>query len=185
MEKEIKIAGKQVLADIRSGMTEPQLKAKYGLSSRGIVRLFDRLTDSRLIKPSELFDRYPTYKKVVDNVKGRKDPRARLTVPMLVYDIDSSAMGVVRDISMTGLRVAGLKANIGDMRTFQIPVDMFMNTDPLLVIVECAWVKRKENKSYQTAGFKIVKLSDRDASVLKSFMDFLILSNSGEWQTIG
>jgi hypothetical protein len=184
MEKEVRIVGKEVLADIRSGMTESQLKTKYRLSSRGIVRLFDRLADARLIETFELFERYPTYKQIVDNIRGRKSPRARLTVPMLVYDIDSSAIGVVRDLSITGLRVAGLKVNVGDKRTFQIPVDMFMNADPLLIIVECCWVRPKENKKYWTAGFKIVNLSERDASVLRTFIEFLVFSNSGEWQTM-
>jgi hypothetical protein len=184
MEKEIKIRGKEVLSDIRSGMTESQLRTKYSLSSRGLIRLFDRLVDKQLIETSELFQRYPSYRKAVDHLGQRKAPRARLTVPMLIYDIDSSAIGVVRDLSMTGLRVAGLKTKVGDRKTFQIPVDMFINNDPLLVIVECCWVKSREDKKYQLAGFKILNLSERDASVLKTFIEFLVFSHSGEWQAI-
>ena len=68
-------------------------------------------------------------------------PTWRVHVP--IYDIGSGAIGVLRDISETGLRVAGIESKVGQVKTFQIPIDMFMQADPLLIIAECKWVEIK------------------------------------------
>jgi len=185
MQQHKRINGKEVLADIRSGMTEFDLKAKYQLSSKGLEKLFRRLMDTRLIDRLELYQRFPVYKKSMESLGERSQPRARLSVPVLAYDINSSAIGVIRDISMNGLRIAGLKSQAGDVRTFQIPVDMFINTDPLLVIAKCRWMKLRDGMhKHAIAGFEVINISERDSSVLRTFLDFLLLSRSGEWQAL-
>ncbi len=108
-----------------------------------------------------------------------------LSVPLPVYDMDSSSFGVVRDISETGLCVAGIPSKVSEVKTFQIPIDSLMNADPLLLIAECRWVEEKGDKDkYFVAGFQLLDLSDVDRVALKSVMDLLLLSESGVWQTI-
>ena len=100
--------------------------------------------------------------------------------------MEASATGILRDISEKGLRVAGIESSVGQVKTLQIPIDMFMQTDPLLIIAECKWVETKgKNKRYPVAGFEIMDLSERDRKVLRDFMGLLVLGESGEWKTIG
>ena len=100
--------------------------------------------------------------------------------------MEASATGILRDISEKGLRVAGIGANVGQAKTFQIPIDMFMQTDPLLIVAECKWVEIKgKTKRHPVAGFEIMDLSDRDRKSIKDFMGLLVLGESGEWKTIG
>lgn len=51
------IKAKEVIADIRLGMTDFALTEKYDLSPRGFERLLDHLVDSGLIGERELEDR--------------------------------------------------------------------------------------------------------------------------------
>jgi len=53
----IRISGREVLADIRSGMDDAGLMEKYGLSSRGIIQLMGRLVSLGLLTPAELAER--------------------------------------------------------------------------------------------------------------------------------
>ena len=80
----------------------------------------------------------------------------------------------------------GLESNVGQVKTFQIPIDMFMQTDPLMILAECKWVETKGKvRRHSVAGFEIMDLSERDRKTLRDFMGMLVLSESGEWKTIG
>ena len=84
------------------------------------------------------------------------------------------------------MRVAGIDASVGQARTFQIPIDMFMQAEPLLIIAECKWAKPKGTlKEYVVAGFEIIDLPANDRNTLQNFMSFLLLSESGHWKTLG
>lgn len=180
-----KIPLKSVVDDIRSGMNDEYLMEKYGLPPRGLRALFKKLLEAQLIGHSELYKTSALYREKMDQIKKRRSPRADLSVPLAVYDVTLSSFGVVRDISETGLCVAGIPSEVGEVKTFQLPVDNFMNADPLLLIAECRWVEEKGEKAkYFVAGFELLDLSDADRTALKKVMDFLLLSNSGAWQTI-
>jgi hypothetical protein len=58
--------------------------------------------------------------------------------------------------------------------------------DPLSVVAECKWVEIKgRRKKYPVAGFEIIYLPAIDRNTLQDFISVLLLSESGEWQTIG
>ena len=38
--------------------------------------------------------------------------------------------------------MAWIESNVGQAKTFQIPIDTFMQTDPLLIVAECKWVEQ-------------------------------------------
>jgi len=179
------IHAKAVVSDIRSGLGDNGLMAKYGLSQRGLERLFKKLVALKLITPDELYRGSPLYQKRIDRIMSRLHPRADLGVRVPIYDVTTGNVGLVRDISERGLRVAGIAADVGDERAFQIPIDMFMHADPLLIIAECRWVTIKgKNRKYPVAGFELKDVSVADGKVLKEFIDFLLLSKSGEWQVL-
>lgn len=180
-----KIHARQVVEDVRGGITEQQFQEKYKLARDKVEKLFKRLVATKAITGSELAEKYPTYKEAVAGIADRKDLRADLPVQFIVYDITTSSLGLVRDISENGLRVAGINCRAGDERTFQLPVDTFINADPLLVVAKCKWVKnRGKTKRYVTAGFEIIGLSPHDAAALRNFIAWL-LGPSGERQRLG
>jgi hypothetical protein len=172
------IYGRQVVNDIRTGLGDDGLMSKYGLSKRGLELLFKRLIGLRLISHEELCSGSVLY-------RSRLYPRADLGLKIPIYDVTTGTRGIVRDISVKGLRVAGIPVEVGDERAFQIPVDKFMLAEPLLVVAQCRWVTIKGKKrEFTVAGFELKDISATDESVLKAFIEFLLLSKSGEWQVL-
>ncbi|HTY26375.1 MAG TPA: PilZ domain-containing protein [Desulfomonilaceae bacterium] len=179
-----RISAKSMREDIRSGLSEAALMAKHHLSSKGLQRLFNELIHAKIVTHQDLYKRFASYRERTDQVKQRQARRAGLSVKLPVCDVGSTSFGIVRDISETGLRVAGIKYQVGDVTTFQLPIDAFMKADPLLVIAKCQWVSEKGKKTkYFVAGFEFIDLSDSDLNSLRDFVSFLLASKSGEWQT--
>lgn len=66
-EKKPKVSAKQFLADIRSGLDRTELKAKYGLSDKGVDSVFRKMVASGLVTEAEARKRF---RKVADPVPG-------------------------------------------------------------------------------------------------------------------
>ncbi len=186
-DKHRTIVSGEVLQDIRSGMGDAELKGKYKLSSRGLVRLLERLVDSNLISHSELSERSGAYRNKVGHIYGRSHVRAHITVSIPVYDIGSigsSAIGLLRDVSLEGFRIAGIESNVGDVKTFQLPLDMFIKAHPLILVGECSWVAPGAgNQNYWVTGYRMETVTETDADAITKFINFLLFTDSGQWKT--
>ena len=179
------VSAKEILTDIKTGMDNSALMEKYGLSQKGLQGLFNKLVTLKAISHSELYERSKSYRERIDHIRKRKSLRAELTIRVPIYELESGDKGILRDISENGLRVAGIEARVGQSKTFQIPVDMYVESDPLLVLAECKWVEiRHGGKEYFVAGFEIMYLSESDSEILQNFIGWLLFSESGQWQTI-
>jgi hypothetical protein len=53
----IRIKGREILEDIRSGVDDAGLMQKYGLSAKGILQIMGKLVSSGLLEPGELAQR--------------------------------------------------------------------------------------------------------------------------------
>lgn len=186
MREKRKINGRDIVNDLRSGMAAWELQIKYKVSEKSLQTIFKKLVACSAISHSELYELSSFYKARIDRIPGRAYPSADLALYVPIYDIGSGAIGVLRDISETGMCVAGITSSAGQATTFQIPVDMFMQAQPLLIIAECKWVEVKgRQKRYPVAGFEIMDLPETDQEVLRDFIEFLLRSEPGEWETIG
>ena len=180
-----RISAKPILEDIRSGISEAELMAKHSLPLKGLQRLFKKLVHSKVVTHEDLYERFASYRERTDQLKQRQTRRANLSVKLPVYDVSSAKYGILRDISETGLRVAGLEYRVGDVTTLQLPIDSFTNADPPLVIAKCRWVSEEGNKiKYFVAGFKLMDLSSTDRKILNEFINLLTLSDSGQWHSV-
>jgi PilZ domain len=186
MKHKRQINGTDILNDLRSWMAAWELQVKYKLSAKSLQAILKKLVERNAISHSELYELSSFYKERIDRRRERTYPRADLGVYVPIHEIGSGAIGVLRDISETGLRVAGIASRVGQATTFRIPIDMFIHAEPLLIIAECKWVEIKgKRRKYPVAGFEIMDLPETDREVLRDFMTFLLLSDSGEWETIG
>jgi PilZ domain len=185
MVEKRQINGTNVIKDLRSGMIDRELQMKYRLSTNGLCRIYEKLVERGAMSHSELSEWSPLYSLTSHYKESRSYPRADLATKVSIYDLGTGSIGIMRDISETGLRVAGIDATVGQAMTFQIPVDTFIQAEPLLIVAECKWVEIKgRQKKYPVAGFEILDLPERDSQILRNFLKFLLFSESGEWQTI-
>jgi hypothetical protein len=174
MGEKRQINGKNVINDLRSGMTDLELQMKYRLSTRGLCRIYDKLVERGAMSHSELSGWSPFYSVITCYKESRSCPRVGLGTRVPIYDLGTGSIGILRDISVRGMRVAGLAASVGQARKYQIPIDMFMQADPLLIDAECKWAKRKGKMTkYIVAGFKIIELSAEDRKTLQGFITVL------------
>lgn len=174
-----RIKAKLIRDDIASGLTGLDLMKKHDLSLNGLLRLFRELVRAGIATRQELYERFAWYKKRTDIPNRRKARRASLSLRLPIHDILSRQSGTLRDLSVTGLRVARIEYQVGDITTFYLPTDIFMNADSLLVVAECRWVSRKNQNIM--AGFEFQDLSRADLRVLQRFINSLLLSKSGQW----
>ncbi|HTY25795.1 MAG TPA: PilZ domain-containing protein [Desulfomonilaceae bacterium] len=179
------IRANSINEDIRSGLSETELMAKHRLTLKGLQRLFKELVHAKIVTHEDMYERFASYRQRIDQLKQRQARRVSLSVRLPVYDASSASYGILRDISETGLRVAGIEYEVGDVTTFQLPIDSFMNADPLLVIAKCRWVSEEGKKiKYFVAGFELLDLSSTDRKVLNEFISLLTLSDSGQWNSV-
>jgi hypothetical protein len=78
MLRKRRIRAREVLDEIRSGISEAELRSKYRLSSKGIERLFNLLVDNGTVDQTELLEKYPRYERKVNHVELPWDPRMSL-----------------------------------------------------------------------------------------------------------
>jgi hypothetical protein len=177
-----RIRAKLIRDDIASGLTELDLMEKHDLSLRELLNLFRELVETGIATRQELRERFEWYKERTDRPNRRKARRASLSLRLPIHDILSRKFGALRDVSVTGLRVAGIEYQIGDITTFYLPTDIFMNADSILVVAECRWVSRKNQNIM--AGFEFQDLSFGDLRTLQRFINSLLLSKSGQWNIL-
>jgi len=167
----LRVAAGEVVGDIRSGMTDPELMVKYQTSSKGLQKLFRRLVEVKVVSHTEIYERSPAYRAVADIISSRRFPRIDITFPLFIIDTESRVKGLVRDISESGLRVAGIETKIGDVRTFRLSLDELIPADPLLFQTRCRWVKTKgRNSKYPVAGQEITDISEDALRNLQNFV---------------
>ncbi len=179
--REIRV--RDLVRDIRLGMSDSELMIRYRLSGKALQRVFNKLLSSKAIRHHELYARSATYKDTIDLSSARKYPREDLTVPVQINDVVSGETGLVRDISEGGFRVAGIRTRVGEVRSFRLPVDVFTPADPLIFDARCRWVKKKgSGLQYLVSGFEIINISENDQQELHKFVGFFTLARTGEWE---
>lgn len=80
------ISAKEVVADIKAGMSNEQLMAKYGLSARGLQTLFDKLLKAGLITQAVLDQRRVALdqaEKPAPGISAEESPRGERTWDIL------------------------------------------------------------------------------------------------------
>jgi uncharacterized protein (DUF433 family) len=177
MLRKRRIRPREVLNEIRSGISEAELRTKYRLSAKGIERLFSLLVANGTVDKSELFEKYPWYERKAAHVEQRFDLRVSLKGRVYIHDVLMSSTGTLRDISEKGFRAAGINCNVGESKSFLIDLQPFIKADPVLVVARCRWAEtRGHSQKYITAGFEILDISDSDSKVLRSLVESLRVS---------
>lgn len=174
MLRKRRIRPREVLNEIRSGISEAELRAKYRLSSKGIERLFNLLVTNGTVGQSELFDKCPWYERKLTHVERRWEPRVSLKGKVYIHDLVRSSAGVLRDISEKGFRAAGIECAVGESKSLLLDFQPLIEADPVLVVATCRWAEtRGHSPKYITAGFEILDISENDSKVLRSVIESL------------
>jgi hypothetical protein len=171
MTKKRKISAKDIITDIREGLTDSELLDKYRLSIKGLQSIFRKLEAVKAIKPSELYGRLPSFDDTIDIEQVRRELREYLELSVPVYEMESpERIGSVRDISTKGIGARGIKASPGDVKILVVnPANMF-SIDAFSFEAVCRWIRRDGPNRDYIGGFDISAISEENEKRLQGLV---------------
>ena len=163
MSTQRKIKAAEIIRDVRAGMSDSGLMEKYKLSAKGLQNLFRQVIDARIMQPSELFGRTPSYDNWVLLENLRSVPRQTLYMPIPVHVLDQPELqGAIEEMSEKGLRVRGIGARIHEDKTFVLNVDNCFSSTPIILEAQCKWTAGNSTNGTLVAGFEIIHVQQGD-----------------------
>jgi hypothetical protein len=170
----IRIRVREFLKDFRTGSSDTVLMQKYGLSRSGLDTLFKRLLDLKAIKADELFGEPSETRAAAGPSEARKLERYCLDFLCSIYDADNPGVaGTVRDISEKGVGVEGILARPGDIMTFVVTPEEFLDVYSFRFRAECRWNSVDAETQSLLAGFRIISITEQDLDRLKTLIPLL------------
>jgi uncharacterized protein (DUF433 family) len=165
------IDARDIVKDIRSGMTDSELMKKYDLSSEGLRFALQTLTDTEVIALEEL---YATSSSAYDTVfveNMRELPRHHLSMAVTIYEATRPEVkGTLRDITEKGVGITGIPARVGEVKILVIPAETFTEADKIVFEAKCAWAQTEGTDDQYFAGFQITSISEECLEDLRSLI---------------
>ncbi len=175
MNKSI-IRARDIVRDIRSGMSDAELMAKYELSPKGLESAFTKLLNSRIVTVEELYGgnrRAGADTVVIDDVRAL--PRHYLSVSVSIYESDfPNRKGRLQDITERGLGVIGIEARIGEVKSFVIPCKNFLDLDDIAFEATCIWAEPGRTQEEWHTGFQITRIDPETMGYLRQLIRLLV-----------
>ncbi len=150
-----KVRVNEMVKDIRSGLTKPELIEKYRLTPRGLSWLLMKLISTGAVSRQEIYGMlWSNYQELPpDKLRRSERHTPNFYVPIYASD-EPEVVGSVRDVSQQGIGVKGIHANIGETRTLIIPGDSFGELGRITFDAQCAWCRKDSRREY-ISGFEI------------------------------
>jgi hypothetical protein len=171
------IRARDIVKDIRSGMSDAELMEKYNLSSKGLQSAFTKLANGGIISVEELYDgkrRLGADTVVIDDV--RTLPRHYLSVSASIYEMAfPDRLGKLQDITERGLGIIGIIARIGEVKSLVIPCREYLALDSIQFEAVCIWSESGRTVKEWHAGFQITKISSENMAHLRELVRLLSL----------
>lgn len=154
------IRAADMVKDIRSGLTDPELMDKHQLSSEGLRNVFRKLLEAEAISPDEIYGRPPSADEIVDfGASYRIVTRYELDVPLPVHELDNRDIkGVIRDMSVNGVGIRGIDASVDEIKSFVIPAGQFLGVEQVEFEAICRWTRTEKIGGECSSGFEVLNV---------------------------
>jgi hypothetical protein len=176
MPPKVIIQAREIIADIRSGMSDGELMGKYRLTAKGLESAFSKLMNSGLLTVEEIYghQREGEDTVIVDDLT--LIPRHFLTVAVPLYEMGvPEAEGVLSEITERGMTIKGIPSRIGEIKTFVIPCRKFIKADSITFEAKCLWSNRQPSPDKWTSGFQITRIARDSLGGLRELVQLLTL----------
>jgi hypothetical protein len=151
----------KIVADVESGLGDVPIMEKYQLSPADYMAILKKLRENRAVRAGAVRGRIEALKHSDATLEMRAVPRQYVVFSIPIYDAqDQSLLGLVNDITESGLQVEGIKTRVGEVRSFAIRSDVFPLKSPIVFDAECRWVQAQETNEQYLAGFEITMISE-------------------------
>jgi len=165
-----RIKGRDLLDDIRSGMTDAELMGKYEISFQALQNAFQQLLDARVLTEQELRQRSSSNAQAVSPDDTRRLPRNFVVFPIPIRDpLHPENKGTVRDITEESIGTIGIKADLDEIIPFEILPSELVSVGPVLFDAKCRWIKR-DLKGVFVGGFEIIFITEESKKRLRKLI---------------
>lgn len=167
---------REIVTDIRSGMTAGELMNKYQLSRDKLQRVFRQLLDAGAAEKRELERLLPIPRARLDTAKRRHALRHPLFIGIPICDTANLLQeGRMLNVSPTGFQVSGIPTDVGHTKEFLVQADYFGDMLPFVCQAMCKWRAKDEDNAW-LGGFEITKISDQGITELKKLISMITIS---------
>jgi hypothetical protein len=167
-----------IVNDIRSGMADHELMAKYGLSVKGLHRAFEKLVDLKALTRGDLENRFPSAADSIYFESMRELPRHYVVIPIPIHELGPpQKSGMLRDITEKGVGVVGIEAKVGETKVFAIYPNEFVTVSPFSFKAICRWTEGKAPGD-SVGGFAITEISEDALEKLRQLIGELTFGES-------
>jgi hypothetical protein len=175
------ITAEEVLEAIRSDMIDSEIMQKYQVTAKELRDVYRALCESKSVDIAEMYCRPVYWDNNVDLEPRREFPRLLLAFILPVHDRDNlDARGIVADVTEKGMKLEGMKSNVGEKRRLTVNPTRFGDMDPIDFEAECRWSKTEGPDQRPVAGFQITEISDGALHELRRFIRFVTTGRTGK-----
>jgi Mor family transcriptional regulator len=161
-----------VLADIRAGMSQPDLLKKYGISESVFRQLTKKLLAAQGIRLAT--DAETVIMEPFEFPAGSELVTHEVDFDLPAYEADRpDTHGMVREVSEESMSVAGIEAAVGDTKTLVVLGDELGQFSSFEFDGSCLWSFVDAEEGTCLAGFAIIKISKADAQELRKLLRVL------------
>lgn len=152
------IKADKLVADVRCRVSDSELLAKYQLTEDQLRKVLEKLVEKRSLRMAELEERGVHFDDPVNRNLTRRTPRYYLRVPLRVARGDTPLLqGIITDLSEFGFRTRGIRAQPGQVTSFQVRSTVSPEEAPVTITAVCRWTGSERSKSgLLEAGFEIL-----------------------------
>jgi len=140
----------------------------------------ERLVEAGVLRREELKERGGFFDDPANRSQTRRLARTYLWRPLVIEDLkDPSNRGLVSDLSVMGFRTRGIRADIGDKKTFAVHSNEFKGGRAINLSAACRWFREVgQDRNLWVAGFQIIHVADDDLKLIRRIIDYY--SRNGE-----
>jgi len=176
-----RISVKELVRDIRSGITDSELISKYHLSSDQLRNVFKKLIDAGVLKQSDLNARTPLHVETDAADQYRQLERVEISLTVPVFDADDLLVeGALSDATEKGVKITGIEAKVDEIRTFLIQADDFPEVEPFEFDARCAWCKAGDVDGVIAGGWEITLISETNLGELRKLIHAVSVGETEE-----
>jgi uncharacterized protein (DUF433 family) len=165
---------REIVSDIKAGMTDPQLMTKYKIDRRALQSLFKKLLDLKAVSRDTLFGEMGLEYGTSLPANVREENRYVLDFDIPVYEVGlPETQGRVRDITEKGVGIRGLRHAVNDVKTLVVLGDAFGVVAPFEFSAICRWSGMDDREGTYAAGFQILDISENALQELRKLIKLI------------
>lgn len=165
---------REIVSDVKAGMTDPELMTKYRIDRKTLQALFKKLLDLKAIKRDTLFGELGLQYETSVPANVRVEDRYVLDFDIPVYGAGHpEVQGSVHDITENGIGIRGLRHKVSEVKTLVVLGDAFGVVAPFEFGAVCRWSTVDEQDGGYAAGFQILDISEKALHELRKLIKLI------------